>query len=195
MLLTALAENIRDRINSNKELWTPDDLSRKAEACIDFVTPVSQPGFKLLVVPEMNTYLADETNSRQKVVTLDVTKFITIIVGYTFESQTYQDTVATWEEASFILDVREKIELFLLTQCYQDINLLITDVDPQQINEQELDRRNFNAITSFGFNDQPCGLTQESLSMLPLSNTNTESAERRASMRRAVLSERKQGRR
>src|SRR5690606_32374458 len=123
MLLTELAVNIQDRLNSNKGLWAPLVKPVSAEVCIDFITPVSQPGFKVLIVPELNQYLADENNSRRKINTLQSTKYITLIVGYTFESQTYSDTVATWGEASFILDVRERIELFLLTQSYEDIGL------------------------------------------------------------------------
>jgi hypothetical protein len=195
MLLTKLAENVQQRLNDNRDQWAPETKAVKAEVCIDWVTAVCSPGFKVLVIPELNQYLADDSNSREWVKKLQITKYLSIIVGYTFEEPTYNDTIATWEESSFILDTRERIEIFLLSQSYEEQKLLITDIESQPVNEQELDRRNFNAITSIGFDQLLCSTPQESNSLSLHSNEVIESAERRASMRRAALSAQRLGRR
>lgn len=194
MLLTELAENVQQRLNANKVEWAPTNKSIKADVCIDWVTASCSPGLKVLVVPELNQYLTNESNSREWVKNLQITKYLSIIVAYTFETQSYNDTIAPWNEIKFILDVREKIELFLISQSYNDIKLLITDIESQPVNEQELDRRNFNAITSFGFDQQLCNTQQESNSMVLSSNSDSMSPEERASMRRAVLSAQRLGR-
>ena len=195
MLLTLLAEQVKARLNANKAIWLPDEIVTEAEVTIDWVTEICQPGFKILIVPELNQYTADETNSRERIKGLQVTKYLSIIVSYTFKEHTYNDTAATWAESKFIIDVRERIELFLLQQSYSDLDLLIVDIESQPMNEQELDRRNFNAITSIGFDEQLCDTVQASSSLSTHSSNDTESAEKRASIRRAALSERRLGRR
>lgn len=195
MLLTELVENVVYRLNQNKSVWVPNGKSVVAKPCIDWVTEVYNPGFKVLVVPELNQYLADETNSREWIKNLEVTKYLSILVNYTFEKSTYNDTAATWDESKLILDTKEHIEKFLIRESYQDIKMLITDIESQPINEQELDRRNFNAIITLGFNDLECSSTPRSNSLSNLLTKGTSSAEERVSIRRAALSERKLGRR
>lgn len=195
MLLTDLAVNIAERLNKNKSIWNKLPLVVDAEVCIDWVSEVCQDGYKVLVVPELNQYASDETTTREHVKVLNVNKYISILVGYTFSSLPTNDTVASWKEMKYIVDTRELLEMFLIKGDYTDLGLNISEIESQPINEQELDRRNFNAVTSIAFNDVLCNSIQEYSFTSGHSIDSIESPETRASIRRAALSERKLGRR
>lgn len=195
MLLTTLTEILVEHINTSKDVWCPTNFVVEAKPCIDYINALCQTGFKVLVVPETNQYRADEENSREWVKFRHTTKFISVYVGYTFTEPTRDDTVATWEETKFIVDARENLESVILGYDYSPAGLLITDIESQEPNEMELDRRNFATVCTFGFDDLQCNTQQESSSILRRSKRDTLSQGNVDSTRPVVLFERKLGRR
>ena len=194
MLLTELTDLIVEQLNDKQSLWKPPGLVVKAIPTIDWVGAIYETGFKVLVVPELIQYNIGEDNTREKVKTLSKIKYISVLVGKTFTSKTDINQAATWDETKDISDARERIEDLLVTTNYFPQKLTLVEVESQPIDEQELDRRNFNAVTSFGFENIECGLNQELPSTVQSLSQEQTGLLDIASVRRQHLSRRRLGR-
>lgn len=194
MKLTDIAELVAGQLNETKDLWKPDTWVVKAVPCIDWVVSLGEDGPKVLVVPELNQYLLQ--GERKVVTRLQKQAIITIHVGYTFtHDELHYSDVAPWETTKLVIDAREAIEEVVATTNYSPQRIACEEIESQPVLEEELNKRNFNASTSFYFEDIQCGSRHELESSLMSSNANTTSPEMRASLRRAALSEKRLGRR
>lgn len=157
MRLTELAETIRDFLNSTQENWD-QGLGLEAIVAVDWVNVLKQPGIQIIISPELNQYTIESSSGRKRIISVDTIKFLHLIIGKTFESLPNNDDVAPWEELKQICDIREDLEMLLISNWPPGTQLL--SVETQPIDEQQLDYRNFNALTSFGYSVQSCNIQQ-----------------------------------
>ena len=158
MRLTELAETIRDYLNTTPGEWD-QGLGLEALVAIDWVNALKQPGIQVIISPELNQYTIDNSAGRKRIITLDTIKYIHLIIGKTFESLPNTDDVAPWDELKQIIDLREDLESLLIGNW--PLGTQLVDVETQPIDEQQLDYRNFNALTSFGYQVPKCSLQQD----------------------------------
>lgn len=192
MKLTELAEYIVEVLNNNLSEWKPTNQVVSARATLDWVGEIRQEGLKVLIVPQLNQYQV--SGSRKVVRQFVKTPFITLLVGYTFPANQNTQDVASWEDVKTIIDTREAAEELILTHDFSPQGVAVQDPESEPVDELELGVRNFNAVTSFPFEDIRCGTSQESSSLQISSSQSTNSPETKASIRRQVLSGQKLGR-
>lgn len=155
MRLTELAETIRDYLNTTPGEWD-QGLGLEAIVAVDWVNALKQPGIQVIISPELNQYTIENSSGRKRIITLDTTKYVHLIIGKTFESLPDTDDIAPWNELKQIIDLREDLELLLISNWPPGTQLI--NVETQPIDEQQLDYRNFNALTSFGYTVPSCSL-------------------------------------
>lgn len=195
MLLTELTELIVSILNDTRNIWKPANNVVTAVPVIDWVQTLYNPGLKVLVVPELNQYIIDESNTREKVKVLSQVKYVSVLIGFTFTDPTLNNTAATWAQTKMISDTREHIENIITTTDYSTQKIALVEVEAQPIEEQELNRRNFNAVTSFGFENLQCGYNHELTSTTGGLRTRQLKPQDTALVRQQALSQRKLGRR
>lgn len=153
MLLSELAVNLTAHLNTNKAKWTTSNITVKTE-----LDPY------LCILPELGVYIvpgfiqynvsASGTRPRRVVGQTNNTLFCNLIVSKVFTELPTGDGVANWSEAYPIVDLRERAERYLMKYTFPGITL--ASVEPQPIEEAELDNRNFIAMTTFGFEQTEC---------------------------------------
>jgi hypothetical protein len=155
MLITDLALSIQESLNSTPESWDLE-LGLEAVVAIDWVVVLNQSGIKVILSPELNQYNIEASPGRGgRKININVTKYVHLIIGKNFESLADTNDIAPWDELKQLLDIRELIELFMIRN--QPLGVQLTSVEAQPVDEQQLDYRNFNTITSFGYEASECG--------------------------------------
>jgi len=156
IVLAELAELIANTLNaSNPNNWgtytVPGYVS--AETCLDPETVMSSTKKKLFVMPLFTGYSEDGTLKRGRVQSIQATLQLSVTLLIPFQEFSKTD-VTDWQEVKKILELREKLDLFVLRTQWGDYNL--ASADPQPPVELELQQRNFFSSTEFTFTTQVC---------------------------------------
>lgn len=170
MLLTELAETITTKLNSSQEKWT-SETGVTARTTLDWVTCLSKTSIQVLVVPEMVQYTLDSSlplrgSKRGTFNQVEALKFVSLMVGKSFESLPTDDDVTPWAESKELLNIRERVTQYLLANpiVFGGKTYGIADVEEIPVDELELDNRNFIAVTQFGYSVGQCGSAPDLLS-------------------------------
>ena len=155
MLLSELAEAIRDIVNNAPEKTWPD-----AKVALDYVTCLSSSSeMQVIVTPELVQMQRESSQGRRRIVKLHEVLLIHLIVGKGFEDLPTNEDVAPWDECKEILDIHHKIQRYVMFNWPPGLTLV--DAEPQPVDEQQLDHRNFNVFTTFGYEQFVCDSGQE----------------------------------
>lgn len=145
MLLSELSEQLLAILNSH-----PEGLGGVvARLTVDWVTALEQEGLQVILTPQFVQYTAEESQGRRQQITIHTVKYISLIVAKSLEQLPTSGDVAPWEETKDLLDIRERCEQYLIINWPAGTRLV--DIESSQVDELQLDHRNFNAVTSFGY--------------------------------------------
>lgn len=171
MLLTEIAEAMVTMLNSSPGKWT-EVAGVEARTTLDYVTCMAKGTLQVLVVPEMVQYnLEQSTHLRgsrrgSAIHQIEAVKFVTLMVGKSFESLPTSDDVTPWDESKELLNIRERATQFLIANpiTVNGKQLKLADIEEIPVDELELDNRNFVAVTQFGYEIGQCGSGPDLLS-------------------------------
>ena len=161
MLLTELAEAIAELLNSSPEKWTTE-TGIVARVTLDWSTCLKKTSLQVLVVPEMVQYNVESAGHRSRFVNMSSMKFISIMVGKGFSSLPTNDDVAPWEECKEMVNVRERVTQFIISNPIPGASL--QDIEEIPVDELELNHRNFLAMNQLGYEIIQCGSGPDLLS-------------------------------
>jgi hypothetical protein len=151
MLLTDLAESLTAHLNTNKDKWTTEDILVKTE--LDpMLCMLSALG--VYIMPNYILYLIDNAKVRDERVQITQQLMCSLIVSKVFTGLPTGDGVANWSEAKPIIDTRQRTEECLLE--YGNSALTLASVETQDVQEVELDNRNFIALSTFAYEQVVC---------------------------------------
>jgi len=192
MLLTELAESVTAFLNDRRADWAPESVTAKTELDPDKML-LNELG--VYITPLVVNYGFDGVQSRGGAITIQRSMRLALIVSRVFTElrPMGSDGVTTWEEAKNLVDCRERAEKVIIQ--YQTSSLSLLDVDPDPIEELELDHRNFIAMTSFTWQDIECELALGSQIRSTVSSRGTELDQTAAYIRSRLSSAAKPGRR
>lgn len=188
MLLTELAEAIRDLLNSSPESWT-EEVGVEARVTLDWSTCLKKTELQVLVVPEMVQYNVEQAGHRKYFVNMPRMKFVSIMVGKGFNSLPTDDDVAPWSECKEMVNVRERITQYIIANPIPGLSL--QDIEEIPIDELELNHRNFLAMNQLGYEIIQCGSGPDLLSSSTDSDVQSAKALRLDSIKRRLSSVRK----
>lgn len=170
MLLTELAETVTTLLNSSQESWT-EDSGVVVRTTLDWVTCLSKTSLQVLIVPEMVQYNISASTSirgtrRGRYHQVETTKFVSLMVGRSFLSLPTNDDVTPWAESKELLNIRERITQYLLSNpiTFGGKVYGLGDVEEIPVDEIELDNRNFIAVTQLGYEVGQCGSAPDLIS-------------------------------
>ena len=156
MLLTTLAETSVTLLNTSPEKWQAEEPYITARITMDWVTSLKATELQVLVVPELVQYDMESSGGRRHpAVIVESTKFVSVMIGKGFSGIDLNNDVAPWSESKALLDLRERITQLIIGNPIPKAKLV--DVEEMPVDEMQLDHRNFNAVTQFGFNLGQCG--------------------------------------
>lgn len=155
-MLAELAELIANTINtSNPSKWgtykVPGYVS--AETCLDPEIVMATKAKRLFVLPLFTSYPEEGTLKRGQVQSIRANLQIGITLVIPFEDFSKND-VAPWSEVTKILELREKLDLFIIRTRWGAYDFV--SADPQPPVEIEMNQRNFLSSTEFIFSTQVC---------------------------------------
>lgn len=144
MMISELAETLVETLNSHPEKSWPD-----AEVALDYVSVLSSPGLKVIVSPDLVQLTAEQSQGRKQFLNIHQVLLVHLIVGRSFDGLIKGNDVAPWSECKELLDVYQKTQRILAFNWPARTRLV--SIDPQPVDEQQLDYRNFNVFTTFGY--------------------------------------------
>jgi hypothetical protein len=155
-VLAELAELIANTLNaSNPNNWgtytVPGYVS--AETCLDPETVMTSTKKRLFIMPLFTGYSEDGTLKRGRVQSTQANLQLGITLLIPFQEFSKTD-VSDWQEVKKILELREKLDLFVMRTKWSDYDFV--SADPQPPVEIELQQRNFFSSTEFTFTTQVC---------------------------------------
>ncbi len=155
-MLAELAELIANTLNaSNPNNWgtytVPGYVS--AETCLDPETVMTSTKKRLFIMPLFTGYSEDGTLKRGRVQSTQANLQLGITLLIPFQEFSKTD-VSDWQEVKKILELREKLDLFVMRTKWSDYDFV--SADPQPPVEIELQQRNFFSSTEFTFTTQVC---------------------------------------
>jgi hypothetical protein len=155
-VLAELAELIANTLNaSNPNNWgtytVPGYVS--AETCLDPETVMTSTKKRLFIMPLFTGYSEDGTLKRGRVQSTQANLQLGITLLIPFQEFSKTD-VSDWQEVKKILELREKLDLFVIRTKWSDYDFV--SADPQPPVEIELQQRNFFSSTEFTFTTQVC---------------------------------------
>jgi len=155
-MLAELVELVADTINaSNPNVWgtykVPGYVT--AEKCLDPQELMESRTKRLFVMPLVTNFDMGESLRRNQVQSISstLTFGVTLLIPF---SEFDRNDVTTWNEVKKVLELREKLDLFVIRQKWGDYNL--DSVDPQPPVEIELSQRTFMSTTEFIYRTQVC---------------------------------------
>lgn len=155
-MLAELAELIANTLNtSDPSKWgtykVPGYVS--AETCLDPETVMASKEKRLFVMPLFTSYNEEGTLKRGRVQTTQANLQLSVTLLIPFQEFSKSD-VAPWDEVKKILELREKLDLFVIRTKWGDYDFV--SADPQPPVEIEMQQRNFLSSTEFIFSAQVC---------------------------------------
>lgn len=155
-MLAELAELIANTLNaSDPNKWgtykVPGYVS--AETCLDPEVVMTTTKKRLFVLPLVTNYGDDSTLKRGRVQTVQANLQLSVTLIIPFQEFSKTD-VAPWDEVKKILELREKLDLFVIRTIWPDYDFV--SADPQPPVEIEMQQRNFLSSTEFTFTTQVC---------------------------------------
>lgn len=155
MLLTELTEALVSFLNERSDQWSDGTIVAKAELDPELCL-LRQLG--VYIIPDFTQYNIEGsgTRGRRQRSSVNETLFCSVIVSKVFEQmrEAGSDGVANWDEVKPLVETRQKVERILAS--YGSSSLTLTSMEPQPLVEEELDNRNFIAITTLGFEQTVC---------------------------------------
>lgn len=150
--LTTIAELMAAHLNSSPENWGGD-------AGIEVKTELDPllcmlPELGVYIVPVTNNYSFQGSHTRGSAKQIYVVSFCSLIVSKVFEDLPTGVGVTSWEEAKQIVDIRQQAELFLMKLHIPGLTL--EEIESSDMEEVQMDVRNFAAITNFGYGQTIC---------------------------------------
>ncbi len=157
MLLTTLAEEVTAFLNNDVSIWTPETITVKTE--LDpYLCLLSELG--VYIVPgfiQLNIAASGTRPRSRPPPQSNRSLFFNLIVSEVFDDLPTGDGVANWGEAKAIVDTRQRAEERLMQfKSSSSSSLTLVSVEPQPIDEAELEVRNFIAMTTFGYEETVC---------------------------------------
>lgn len=155
-MLAELTETIVTFLNTRSasawgEYKIPDYLL--AEPCLDPNQLLSSQERKLFVMPLISAFSPENMAGRDRRRSVTVNLQISIALLIPFQEFSRKD-VTDWDEVKRVLELRELIDLNIITGDWKPY--LLSDIDPQPPVEIELNQRNFLSVTDFSFQKQAC---------------------------------------
>lgn len=144
MLISELAEALVETLNSHPGKDWPD-----AEVALDYVGVMATPGLKVIVSPDLVQLTAEVSQGRKQFLNIYSVLLVHLIVGRSFEGLSLGSDVAPWSECKELLDVYQKTQKVLAFTWPSKTRLV--SIEPQPVDEQQMDYRNFNVFTTFGY--------------------------------------------
>lgn len=195
MLITELAEVLKDHLNDTVAVWSPDNLGVSVVNAFDPLIEKLQD-LRVFVVPGQNIYNI-ETSPRGRGSVRSHVMFPTLILAVAAPfKEIVPDSeygVASWEEAKTLLNLQERIENQAL--YFKPEGMSLSSMEAIPANEINTDFRNFVVATTLVYEKLGCNLSSEQDSLSLGLRDDTEWEGTRASFRSRLLSDRKQGRR
>jgi hypothetical protein len=157
-MLAELVEEITLALNtSSSTVWgtlkVPDYVT--AEECLDPEYLIQAKTKKLFVMPLYTGFSSDTTLKRNKVQSVGSSLIVSVSLLIPFQEFSTKD-VTNWAETKKILELREKIDLFVIKKFQSNLGFQFSSADPQPPVEIELNQRNFLSSTEFTFEGQVC---------------------------------------
>lgn len=155
-MLAELIELVTDTMNtSNPNVWgtykVPGYVT--AEKCLDPQELMESRTKRLFIMPLVTNFEMGESLRRGQVQSISSTLVFGVTLLIPFSEFDKKD-VTTWNEVKKVLELREKLDLFVIRQKWGDYNL--DSVDPQPPVEIELGQRTFMSTTEFIYRTQIC---------------------------------------
>ena len=155
-MLAELAELIATTLNaSDPGKWgtykVPGYVS--AENCLDPEVVRQSSTKRLLVMPLFTDLNMDGTLRRGRMQSIQPVLNLSLTLLIPFEEFSTKD-VTHWNEVKNVLDLRERLDLFIMRTVWGEYNL--NSVNPMPPVEIELNQRNFLSSTEFTFSTQIC---------------------------------------
>lgn len=161
MLLTQLAQELTDNLNSSPEKWC-EESGVTARLTLDWATCLNSDVLQVLIVPDFVQFNLEQSQGRRGWHQLNTTKYISVIVGRKFQLRPTSNDVAPWVECKSLVDTRERIVQFALANPVSGYK--VTEIEEQPIDEMELNNRNFVAVSALGYGVEQCGSGPDLLS-------------------------------
>jgi hypothetical protein len=157
MTLVELAEDIRDYLNTLvPTLTSSSDLVQdkvfQAECALDPSKAFENSTHSLYVVPVVVEYNREASGSRERIKMLSSSPVISVVLSLPFQSFVASD-VASWEEVSQVLNLREVIDKAIATH---DWGIPIDTIRAEPAQEVTLNQKWFLSITEFVFKGVSC---------------------------------------
>ena len=164
MLLSELAEAVTNYLNAQRSEWAPETVVAKTELDPD---KMLINGLGVYIVPITINYSSDGVAPRGGIIPIQRALRLALVISRVFSQLPTMgsDGVTNWEEAKIMLDTTEKAEKVIMG--FQTSALTLIDVEPNPIEELELDHRNFVCLTSFAWQEVEC---ESPLGLRTLSN-------------------------
>lgn len=155
-MLAELTESIVTFLNTQSssvwgELIIPNHLL--AEPCLDPNQLLSAQERKLFVMPLITSFSPENMSGRDRRRSVTANLQISVALLIPFQEFSRKD-VTDWDEVKRVLELRELIDLNIITADWRPY--LLSDIDPQPPVEIELNQRNFLSVTDFSFQKQTC---------------------------------------
>jgi hypothetical protein len=144
IFISDLAEAMVEILNSHPEKDWPD-----AEVALDYVSILASTGLKVIVSPDLVQLTAEQSQGRKQFLNVHSVLLVHLIVGRSFEGLSAGNDVAPWSECKELLDVYQKTQRVLAFKWPERTRLI--NIEPQPVDEQQMDYRNFNVFTTFGY--------------------------------------------
>jgi len=161
MLLTKIAQELTDTLNSSPEKWCSES-GVKARLTLDWATCLKADILQVLIVPDFVQFNLEQSQGRREWQQLNTIKYISVIVGRKFKMLPTSNDVAPWEECKSLVDTRERVVQFALANPVYGYK--VTEIEEQPIDEMELNNRNFVAVSALGYGVEQCGSGPDLLS-------------------------------
>lgn len=155
-MLAELAELIANTLNTSQaQNWGTYTVPGyvQAETCLDPETVMTSTKKRLFVMPLFTSYSEEGTLKRGRVQTTQANLQLSVTLLIPFQEFSKTD-VTDWNEVKKILELREKLDLFVIRTKWGDYDFV--SADPQPPVELELQQRNFFSSTEFTFTTQVC---------------------------------------
>lgn len=155
-MLAELAELIANTLNaSDPGKWgtykVPGYVT--AETCLDPERVMQTSSKKLFIMPLFTDFSMDGSSKRGRVQSIQPVLNLSVTLLIPFTDFNTQD-VTSWDEVKKVLELREKLDLFVIRTVWGGYNL--NTVNPMPPVEIELNQRTFLSSTEFTFTTQVC---------------------------------------
>lgn len=156
VLISDLVEDLVALLNQGESDWNTEGLTFVEAKAEGDPLLMLLPTLGVYITPVTSDYTFDGAFNRKRLLALNEDYTVKLIVSRVFEDLPTSGTEsgANWSEFRKITDTRQFAERYILK--YEHPLLKLQSVESQEVEEQEMDRRNFVAQTFFTYRERTC---------------------------------------